>query len=184
MSNKIIVPKNKVETLDTPVIFLAGPIACAGGWQNRAIEIIRKQTSVPYIVVPDYGSILDLEYVEDLEKTTTSFDYQLEFEQYYLEIAEKNGAILIWHARQLTEMSIDKQTGFTKPYARDTRGESGGWGWGSLRHCPNLHVAVGGEDEYSGISVVRRNFAKYAPQTPFRNNLEQTCEDALKFLNP
>jgi hypothetical protein len=31
MANKIIVPKIKVETHGQPVMFLAGPIACAGG---------------------------------------------------------------------------------------------------------------------------------------------------------
>jgi hypothetical protein len=125
---------------------------------------------------------LDPKYVEGLEKAMTYFDYQLEFEQHYLEIAKKNGAILIWHAKQLSEMSIDKQTSFTKPYARDIRGESGGWGWGSLRHCPNLHVAVGVEDGYNGLSVVKRNFEKYAPHIPFRDNLEDVCCDALKFI--
>jgi len=75
------------------------------------------------------------------------------------------------------------ETGFQRTYARDTRPETGGWGWGLLRFNPNAHVAVGGEKEFDGIDVIRRNFAKYAPQIPFRDNLEQTCTDAMRYLS-
>ncbi len=99
-----------------------------------------------------------------------------------MEISEDKGAILFWLPKQSGEMKISKESGFARTYARDTRPEIGGWGWGNLRHNPKAHVAIGGEEGFDGLSVVRRNFAKYAPQIPFRDNLEDVCKDALRFL--
>ena len=180
MTNRIILPKDKVEVDE--VIFLAGPVRAGGEWQNKAIEYIRKKNSEVYIAVPDYGVAIKSVYGKNSEKSGKVFQSQLDWEQYYLEIAEKKGSILLWLAGQTEEMPINEKTRYHKPHARDTRPEIGGWGWGSLRHNPSLHVAVGGEEGFDGLSVQRRNFAKYASHIPFRETLEETCEDALKFL--
>lgn len=180
--NRIIVPKNNVNTYNEPVIFLAGPVSNGNSWQNKAIEIIKSKNPHTYIAFPDYAGILDEKWIKWSEKQGCLFEYQLEWEQHYLEIAENNGAILFWLPKQSREMSISKESGFTRTYARDTRPETGAWGWGLLRCQPKAHVAVGGEEGFDGLSVMRRNFKKYAPHIPFRNNLELVCEDALKFL--
>lgn len=182
MANRIILPPNNACIDNEPVIFLIGPIAAAGGWQNKAIDIIRSKNPFVYIAVPDYDSVLYEQTRDWSEKRGVLFESQLEWEQFYLEHSEKRGAIAMWMPKQVVEMSISSETGFPRTYARDTRPETGGWGWGSLRHNSNLHVAVGGETGFDGLSVVRRNFKKYAPHIPFRDNLEDVCYDALKFL--
>ncbi|VVB79120.1 Uncharacterised protein [uncultured archaeon] len=180
--NYIIIPKMNVNTYGEPVIFLAGPVNRGNGWQNRAIEIIKSQNPRIYIAVPDYSGMLDEKWTKWSERQGCLFDSQLEWEQYYLEIAEKNGAILFWLPKQDGEMPISRESGFTQPYAQDTRPETGAWGWGNLRHNPKAHVAVGGEEGYSGLRTTRRNFAKYASHIPFRDKLEQVCDDALGFI--
>ena len=174
MVNRIIFPKDKVEVDE--VIFLAGPVFAGGGWQNKAIEYIRKENSKVYIAVPDYGREIRSVYGLDSEKFGNIFDRQLEWEQHYLEIAEKSGAILMWLPEQKEISPVGRI------YARDTRPEIGGYGWGSLRHVPSLHVAVGGEEGFDGLDVQRRNFAKYAPHIKFNETLEATCDSALEFL--
>ena len=183
MTNRIIIPKGKIEINKDSLIFLAGPVNCAGGWQNEAIEIIRKKNSQIYIAVPDYGKILHEDYIINSERAVHKFNHQLDWEHHYLEIAEKQGAILFWLAKQKIDMPISPETGFRKVYARDTRGELGAWGWGLLRHKPSSPIAIGAQEGYSGLDVTKRNFTKYAAHIPFRNNLEETCNDALRFIN-
>jgi hypothetical protein len=180
--NYIILPKMNVNTYGEPVIFLAGPVNCGNGWQNAAIGFLKRKNPRVYIAVPDYAEILDEKWVKWSERQGCLFDFQLDWEQHYLEIAEKNGAILFWLPKQSAEMPISKESGFVHPYAQDTRPETGAWGWGNLRHNPKAHVAIGGEEGYSGLRTTKKNFAKYAPHIPFRNNLEQVCEDAFSFI--
>lgn len=182
MANRIIIPKQNIDTYGEPIIFLAGPVNRGNGWQNKAIEIIKNKNHHIYIAFPDYASILDEKWVKGSEKQGCLFETQLEWEHKYLEIAENNGAILFWLPKQSEEMPISKESEFTQPYAQDTRPEIGAWGWGNLRHNPKAHIAIGGEQGYSGLRTTKRNFAKYAPQIPFRDNLEDVCNDALRFL--
>jgi hypothetical protein len=184
MSNRIIIPKYNVDLNNEPVIFLAGPVRNGGGWQKDALRIIRSKNSNVYIAIPDYANILGDEILSNSKKSLEFFHSQLEWEQNYLEIAENKGAILFWLPKQIGEMPISKESGFIKPYAQDTRSETGGWGWGLLRCKPKAHITIGGQEGYSGLSVTKRNFTKYAPHIPFRDNLEQVCEDALGFLCP
>jgi hypothetical protein len=178
MENQIIVPKSNVGVGE--VIFLAGPVSAGGGWQNEAIKYISSLNSNIPIAVPDYSGVLTGSY--QFLGSGEVFETQLEWEQHYLEIAEKNGAILMWFPGQEKEMPISNNTGFPRTYARDTRPEIGGWGWGSLRHNPNLHVAVGGEEGFDGLYVQKRNFMKYAPHIKFNGTLEDTCRCAVDFL--
>lgn len=182
MTNRIIIPKYRVDLNGRPVVFLAGPVRNAGAWQKDAVSIIRRENQDVHIAIPDYANMLGDEITSNSERSSDKFDYQLDWEHHYLEHAENNGAILFWLKKQTGEMPISKESGYVQPYAQDTRPETGGWGWGLLRCRPNAHVAIGGEEGYSGLSTTRRNFAKYAKHIPFRDNLEQVCEDALKFL--
>jgi len=128
MANKIILPKDKVELNHDPVLFLLGPVFAAGGWQKKAVEIIRSKNSSVYIAIPDYAGIISGELRANSEKAEICFDRQLHWEQYYLKMAENNGAIMSWLPKQLEQMPISKDTGFYRTYARDTRPETGGWG--------------------------------------------------------
>ncbi len=174
MANRIILPKDKVEVDE--VIFLAGPVFAGGGWQNEAIENIRSQNSRVYIAVPDYSGVVDEVYRNSAEKSEEKFQRQLRWEQHYLGIAEKNGAILFW-------LPAQKETSPSgRIYARDTRPEIGGYGWGLLRNNIKAHVAVGGEEGFDGLDVQRRNFEFYAPHIKFNKTLVETCDCALEFL--
>ena len=77
-------------------------------------------------------------------------------------------------------MNINAVTGFPQPYARDTRPELGRYGWGALRHNLNYPVVVGGEDNFDGIDVIKRNFLSAKPDFVFQKSLRETCEEAVK----
>jgi hypothetical protein len=183
MANRILLPRDKVELNGNPVLFLLGPVFAAGGWQKKAVNIIRSKNSSAYIAIPDYSGFINGEMRASSERAETCFDRQLHWEQHYLGIAENNGAIVSWLPKQLEQMPISKNTGFPQTYARDTRPETGGWGWGLLRCRPQAHVAVGGETGFDGLEVTKENYRVFAPHIPFRNNLEDVCYDALKFVD-
>jgi len=50
-----------------------------------------------------------------------------------------------------------------------------------LRCRPEAHVAVGGEDGFDGLDVIKENYYVFAPHISFRDNLEDVCLDALQF---
>jgi hypothetical protein len=183
MKRRILVPKTAPDVTD--VIFLAGPVAGTGGWQNDAIRYILQKHPSVHIAFPDYsGSLADDLKPLVLTSQIYNFKYQLDWEHYYLERAENpehEGCILFWLSGQKIDMPISNETDYVRTYARDTRPELGAWGFGNLRHNPSAHVVIGGENGFDGIDIVRRNFAKYAPHVKFQNSLEDTCDDALKF---
>ncbi len=58
MANRIILPKQNIDTYGEPIIFLAGPVSNANGWQNNAIGFLKRKRPNIYIAVPDYGNVL------------------------------------------------------------------------------------------------------------------------------
>ena len=127
----IILPKTRIDKIDLPVIFLAGPIRGAPRWHDRALEFLDKQEGI-YVASPSV--MLRREYLDRALKSDKVFLHQLDWEAHYLEIASKKGSILFWLPNQVEEMPINQKTGFYEPYARDTRPELGGYGWGALRY--------------------------------------------------
>ncbi len=183
MEKRIIMPRTRVELGNEPLLFLAGPIKGAPKWQDKSVEIIHSINEKIYIISP--RSKLRKEYQD--ERTITSlpdFTYQLDFERNYLKLASEspNRAIMFWLPRQSETMPINFATGFPKPYARDTRPETAGWSWKLLEYNPNANVIVGGEENFDGFDVIRRNFLAVKPDMKFYSTLEETCQEATKLV--
>ncbi len=157
------------------VIFLAGPIRGTESWHDKAIRIISSIDDETYVVSPNKrlcGDNLEKEKSGNLEK----FERQTHWERYYLGQASKKGAIMFWLANQTERMYIhDNFYGFPAPYARDTRGELGGWGWGQLMHDKDFPIVVGAEDKFLGLDVIKANFLEVKPDMQFYSTLEKTC---------
>jgi hypothetical protein len=83
---------------------------------------------------------------------------------------------MFWLADQAEEMQINDETGFHEPYARDTRGELGAYGWGALSFEPNFPVVVGAQSNFPGLRIIKSNFNIICPNFKFYSTLEETCE--------
>lgn len=176
---RIILPKNRIENIDGPLIFLAGPVQGAPRWQDRAIEMIHANNSEIYVAAPSLN--VREEYFEArMRSAENDFLYQLDWERNYLELASKKGVILFWLPNQIEAMPINQKTGFSQPYARDTRPETAGWGWRLLEYKPKTNIVVGAEEYFDGINVITRNFLRVKPNMKFYSTLEQTCQKAIK----
>ncbi len=167
---RLILPKTYVRDIDNALIFLAGPIACAPLWQDKAIEIIHSKNPDIYIASP--SKKLRMEYLDKaMPGDKTKFPKQLDWERYYLELASKKGVILFW-------LPKEKQHSCEKTYTRDTTGELGEWR-GRLIYDKNIKLVIGGEVGFDGLDIIKRNYLAVKPDMKFHSGLEETCEEAV-----
>ena len=149
------------------VIFLAGPIRDAPQWQVEAFKLLQKYNFDGYVAAPVRSLEINLPFMVSNEL----FPRQLKWEQYYLKRASIKGCILFW-------LPLRKTFKFKKAYARDTFGELGEWRGRSM--CSNCNIVIGGEDEFDGFDMIKRNYQAHSPSMKFYNSLEDTIKAAIK----
>lgn len=177
MKNAIL-PKTYIDVGDKLTFFLMGPIRGTYAWHDKGIEVLSSISPESYIVSPN-RNISSLHIDKVISGKEGKFQRQTHWERHYIEKSAKRGAIVVWLAKQTQPMYIDEKSGFQAPYARDTRGELGGWGWGQLMHDKNFPVVVGAEEEFPGLSVIKANFLAVNPDMQFYSTLEETCFRAV-----
>jgi len=173
--HKVFTPKDRIIP-DGPLMFLAGPINGAPDWQERVIGTLLCEVPEIYIASPKMH--LNLPQGVNPLTSNTKFQYTTDWERHYLAEASKKGAIMFWLPKQAYTMPVDSDTGFHKPYARDTRGELGEWR-GRMISDPSIRLVIGGEEAFDGIDVIKRNFWAVKPDMPFYSTLEETCYAAI-----
>jgi len=159
---KIFLPP-KIEEVNPPLIFLAGPIQGAKHWQNEAIKIIQKLNPAINIASPrrDY---LDGEFV---------YEAQVDWETRYLNEAAKKGLILFWLAK---EAEHDGK----RSYAQTSRFELAEW---KVKHeRDGVKLVLGIEDGFTGARYIRHRFSQDCSEIPILDSLEETCEKAVEML--
>ncbi|MBU2496842.1 MAG: nucleoside 2-deoxyribosyltransferase domain-containing protein [Nanoarchaeota archaeon] len=171
---KLILPKTYIENIDDALIFLAGPIKGAPLWQDKAIELIHSQDPNIYIISP--SKEIREEYLNNkLKGSENKFSTQLDWERYYLDLSLKKGVILFWLPKQKENCN--------KAYARDTLGELGELR-GRLIYNKNIKLVIGGEEDFDGFDVIKRNYFAISPEMKFYSTLKETCQQAVKLTYP
>lgn len=185
VKNKInlILPKRRVKVglkalLHARLYFLGGPIRGAkggyGAWQTEAIKYLAAEDPGCFIVCPcrwDESHELFIHALpEDASDIMDEFPSQTLWERYYLEKAAQFGSIIFWLAEEDKINPRKKEEG---PYGRDTYGEQGEWRIRSKYNIgahgspnpqtlyesqPKVNVVIGGEDGFSGIDVITKNW--------------------------
>src|SRR3989338_7535362 len=174
----LILPKYYIDDNSDMLIFLIGPIRGTYCWHDKAIEIISEINPKIQIASPNKKlSEINLERAVNWKEN--KFERQTLWERHYINRASKSGAIMVWLAKQTTPMYMDEKSGFQAPYARDIRGELGGWGWGQLMHDKNFPIVIGAEEEFPGLSVIKANFIAVKPDMQLYKTLEETCFKAV-----
>mgnify|MGYP001571881956 CR=1 FL=1 len=184
MTIKIILPKTYYEDKnysDDPVFFLAGPIKGGEDWQQKCFNELKKHINAFTVVIPcTYDSNHNL-FVYRVSGDENIIHRQTLWERYYLKkVAErKNGCIIFWLPCE-SKLNPRKDG---SPYARDTYGELGEWR-GRMINNPDLHIVIGAESGFPGLSQIQVNFND-ALQKEFSilNSLQETVLAAIKITS-
>ena len=173
--SELILPKTYVEVeLAKRVIFLAGPIRSAPNWQDKAIELLFKEYSSLVIVSPRRGVRENIaQYV--VTGNDTYFERQRAWEQHYLELASKQGAIMFW-------LPGEEKHDCNKVYGAMTRIELG-QGMTHYKYDNNVRVCFGTDGSFPEFSTIAYDLSIHAKDKKILTTLEETCQEAIKVAN-
>ena len=180
---RIIVPKI-MNDFDKrlPLFFLAGPVLGGGDWQTKMCLELQSQMRNRefYVVVPcrwPEGHELSPFFALGNGQT---FESQTAWERVLLKKAGlgNRGCIIFWlGCESKTEPRSDGQ-----PYARDTYGELGEWRGRKIKN-PNVKVVIGGEVDFPGLRVIKRNYdLALGIEFPVYSSMTKTVSEAIKLM--
>ncbi|MDB5187968.1 MAG: hypothetical protein JWO50_488 [Candidatus Kaiserbacteria bacterium] len=178
----IYVPKEIVEltpTMESPLLFLAGPIRGGNDWQAEGAEEILDQEPSAHIVCPsrwDKNHRLARHFYKPF---TQAANRQLEFERHYLRQAGIEpfvpGCVIFCLP---CERTTDPHPG-PEPYAMDTRREFGKF----TAYCElmGVRMVVGGDRNFYGLDVMLYELnAACEREVTFHTNMMDLVADALQ----
>ena len=166
----IIMPKTRIKELQTPLIFLAGPIRGAPNWHDDAIEIIL--SSAKNITVASPSRALKESLRGHLLNGDESFHGQRAWERYYLDIASRNGTIMFW-------LPGEENHNCEKAYGAMTRIELGQW-MTNYKHDKSLRIVMGSDGKFSELDTIKFDLSLDAPDKRILGSLEATCLEAIR----
>ncbi|MBI2626392.1 MAG: hypothetical protein HYW69_02240 [Candidatus Nealsonbacteria bacterium] len=161
---EVIIAPRYVE-LQSPIIFLAGPIRGAADWQGQATEYIKRKKPQLNIASPRRLLITQDDFPEPM------FVEQINWEHYHLRMAAESGVILFWLAKELDHRC-------DRSYAQTTRFELGEAA--AIHRFTGAKVVVGIENGFTGGKYIRKTLAGKYPGIPVCSSLEETCDMAIK----
>jgi hypothetical protein len=167
----LLIPNRHLESIDQPVIFLAGPIFDAPLWQDKAVQYILSHDRNLYVASPRRG-LRDSIEPYFLEADNTKFSRQRAWERHYMDLASRKGAIMFWLPER-AEHTIDCVYGAT------TRFELGEW---MTRYGvdPSVRLCIGSDGKFPTLSVITFDYSNHAPDKKILPSLEATCDQAMK----
>lgn len=169
----IIIPKNYVKEISSPLIFLAGPIRGAPNWQDTAIDIIFSKNMDVTIASPRRGVKASL-LLYLLNGDEIHFKRQRAWERHYLALASKTGTIMFW-------LPGEESHDCSKSYGAMTRLELGQW---MIRYSQDKSVSlcIGSDGKFSELDTIKYDLSLDAPDKIIFGSLEETCSEALRLL--
>jgi hypothetical protein len=150
-----------ITPLDSPLVFLAGPIQGAPHWQADAIRWFTEHAPTIAVASPRR------------QDRSREFDYaaQVDWETHYLRLAAGRGVILFWLAAEAESVP-------GRAYAQTSRFELAEW---KVRHeRDGARLAVGIEDGFSGARYIRHRFGQDCPRVPLLSSLPAVCAAAAE----
>jgi len=168
MTGKLILPPTYLEKIEGPLIFLAGPIQGAYGWQDKAIDIIRSSAPELYIASPRR----QMKTLGDF--TVDMYNEQVDWETHHLREAGEYGVVMFWLAKEFEHRC-------ERAYAQTSRFELAEW---KMRHeRDGANIVVGIEDGFTGSRYIRRRLSQDCPRVPICSTLEKTCQEAIRLAD-
>ncbi|MBW2966455.1 nucleoside 2-deoxyribosyltransferase domain-containing protein [Candidatus Woesearchaeota archaeon] len=162
----IIVPR--YSNVNGPLVFLAGPIQGALEWQDKAIEILRKNAPDLHIASPRRKEEYEGEFTKEM------YYEQVDWETHYLNRAAEDGCIMFWLAEEYTHIC-------SRAYAQTSRFELAKWTTKKL-YEERIKIAVGIDEGFSGARYIRYELSKRADEIPILGSLENTCLKTIEMI--
>lgn len=147
------------ETLDGPLIYLAGPIQGAVNWQREAVALLADLAPEVPVACPRARNFRG------------GPEVHLTWERAYAERAAREGVILGWLPRETAHRC-------GRSYAAQARFELGEWAVRAQRG--ELRLVIGVERGFTGGPYLTRRFALDYPQVPLCRSLRQACAAAVE----
>lgn len=177
----IYIPKQIVPlspTLESPLLFLAGPIRGGGDWQADMAETILNREPSALITCPsrwDSEHRLATHFYQPFSKADNR---QLVWERHYLKQAGLEsgvpGCIIFWLS---LESSNHPHPG-PEPFAMDTRREIGKFT--AFAEMMDVRMVAGGNRGFHGLDVILFELSEaFGKPFPFYETMEEVAENAL-----
>ncbi len=164
MQNKNVIIPPFFPDVEGKIIFLAGPIQGAAGWQERAIGYIQNLAPDIYIASPRRDNWDDKDF---------DYETQVKWETHYLNKAHQTGAIIFWLANEFEKIE-------GRAYAQTTRFELGEW---KAKHeVHGTRLVVGIDTDFTNARYIRLRLKTDCPNVPVCETLEETCSSALSLI--
>jgi hypothetical protein len=164
------------------MFFLAGPITGGGDWHVPMSELLAKRFEHLIVVNPSRYKYTHPFCKYRMNGAEDQFERQTDCERHYLDQAGEKwptGCIIFWLACE--DAKNPRKDG--QPYARDTRGEIGEWR-GRMMYAPHLRVVMGADQDFPGLSQIKRNFEQVLPGFKIYDTMEEVVERATFFAQP
>ena len=169
MKGKVIVAPNYRKIIG-PLIFLGGPRAGTGRWQDRAIDIIHSINREANIASPRRHPELD-----NLLSHSEMDDDQMKWDDFYLERAAKKGGIMFWLAEE-------DEHNYVSDYAQISRFMLGKW---MVRYQRDkFNFVLGVENGFPCSSYIRKSFARECPDIKIYSSISDACRVMLDKIYP
>lgn len=177
----IYVPKQIVPltpTIDSPLLFLAGPIRGGGDWQAPMAESIMDTEPSSLIACPSRWHA-DHRLAKHFHQPFSQADNrQLVWERHYLKQAGLEsgvpGCVIFWLG---LESENNPHPG-PEPYAMDTRRELGKFT--AYAEMMNVRMVVGGNSNFHGLNVILFELSEAFGKTfPFYETMADVAEHAI-----
>lgn len=169
---RVIIPKTYAD-INSPLIFLAGPIRGAPKWQDEAIKYIIKEDKEVVIASPT--RTVEKDIVQYLVSGKNDVEgRQRAWERHYLDVAAKNGVIMFWLPGEVNHSC-------SKAYGAMTRKELGlvlGW----YKFDKSIRFCVGTDGRFSEFRTHLYDINIDAPNIEIKNSLEGSCQEALRLI--
>jgi hypothetical protein len=151
-----------LETLEGPLIYLAGPIQGAVDWQKTAIDLLGELAPDVHIASPRAS------------RFTGTFEAQLKWETAFINHAARTGVIVFFLSKEISHRC-------NRAYAQQARFELGEWA--ALSRAGLARVIVGIEYGFTGGPYLRRRLTLAYPNIPICTTLRQTCAGAAELAH-
>ena len=167
----IILPMTYVEKTAGPLVFIAGPIAGAYCWYDKAVDLIHKEDKKICVASPN--ALLRYDHLRmALIGDEKRFERCIPWQRHYLKQASETGAVLFWLPNEIKHCC-------TYPFGQDTRGEIAEWR-GRWIYDRSIRLVMGAEEGFPGLDAIQENFHDVDPTIVFSPTLEETCTRAVE----
>lgn len=172
----LLIPKTYIpeEKINSPIIFLAGPIRQAPNWQDEATRIILDKNPNILVISPRRGIRKEIEKCV-IKGEEDHFHRQRAWERYYLELASRKGVVMFW-------LPKPQEHSCEKPYASLTRVEIGQI-MTKYALDKKTKFCVGGEEGFYELELISYDLGIDAPDKKVFSTLNETINEAIRILS-